>query len=239
MNENTKNTRNAPLKGQVSQPNATSLLIFIAVMFTSALLIANVMANYMFTFPILGIAVDGGFFLFPLTYILSDLVSEVYGYKWSRRIAWTSLAVNAVFALLIIMLVRLPSPEWFADEAQAFSAALGNSWRIVVASLIAYCVGDLADDRIFRHLRKKHENMKGFFFRALASSLVGHILDTTLFCIIAFAYIPFIRFDEIVPWADIPNMIILGICLKWGYEWAVIPITYRVTKWARRKEGLE
>jgi len=196
-------------------------------MFTSALLMANVMANYMFRigpFP-----VDGGFFMFPLTYILSDIISEVYGYKWSRRIAWTSLAINAVFALMIRLLFILPSPDWF--DTDPFQTALGGSWRIVVASLIAYCIGDLVDDRIFRALRSKHENMKGFVFRALASSLAGHILDTVLFCLIAFAFI--------VPWLDMPGMIILGICLKWGYEWAVIPITYRVTKIVRRKEGLE
>jgi hypothetical protein len=246
VNTNKTNERNSPLKGQVSGNGATPILIIAAIMFTSALLIANVMANYMFRigpFP-----VDGGFFMFPLTYILSDLISEVYGYRWSRRIAWTSLAINAMFALLIIMLVRLPSAGFAVESNEFFSAALGNTWRIVVASLIAYCVGDLVDDRIFRYLRAKTENMKGFAFRALASSLAGHILDTTLFCIIAFAYIPFIGLGEVVPWvapegmewySGIFGMILLGIIMKWGYEWAVIPITYRVTKWARKKEGLE
>jgi len=205
--------------------------MFIAVIFVSSLLMANIMANYMFV--IFKWSVDGGFFLFPLTYILSDVVSEVYGYKWSRRIAWTSLAINAVFALLIKLLVTLPTPEHF--DGSAFEIALSGSWRIVLASLIAYCVGDLADDRIFRALRKGRDSMKGFAFRALASSLVGHILDTTLFCTIAFA--PAFGMDGI-PWGDLPGMIILGICLKWTYEWLALPLSYRVVKWARQKEGL-
>jgi hypothetical protein len=133
----------------------------------------------------------------------------------------------------------MPAPEWYIEETSAFRLALGNSWRIVVASLIAYCVGDLADDRLFRYFRKKHENMKGFAFRALASSLAGHILDTTLFCTIAFGSFAAIGLETNIPWSGIPGMILLGICLKWGYEWAVLPITYRVTKWARKKEGLE
>jgi len=226
---NKSQTRNTPLKGQVAGNSATPLLVIIGIIFTSALLMANVMANYMFrigSFP-----VDGGFFMFPLTYVLSDIISEVYGYKWSRRIAWTSLAVNALFALSIIMLVRLPSADFAVESNEFFRLALGNTWRIVTASLIAYCVGDLADDRIFRYLRQKHENMNGFAFRALASSLAGHILDTILFCTIAFA------FD--MPWSSLGRMIILGICLKWGYEWLIIPITYKATKWVRRKEGLE
>jgi uncharacterized PurR-regulated membrane protein YhhQ (DUF165 family) len=73
--------------------------------------------------------------------------------------------------------------------------------------------------------------MKGFAFRALASSLAGHILDTILFCTIAFAFL--------MPLSDLGRMIALGIAMKWGYEWAVIPITYKATKWVRRKEGLE
>jgi hypothetical protein len=231
--------RNTPLKGQVTAGGAPTLLIFIGIIFTSALLIANVMANYMFRIGPFN--VDGGFFMFPLTYVLSDIISEVYGYKWSRRIAWTSLAVNAAFALLIIMLVRLPSPDWFAESGgqEAFRAALGNSWRIVVASLIAFCVGDLADDRIFRLLRKNHEDMKGFAFRALVSSLAGHILDTILFCVIAFGSFAAIGLGTDMPWSTLPGMIGLGIAMKWAYEWAVIPITYKTTKWVRRKEGLE
>jgi len=133
--------------------------------------------------------------------------------------------------------VRLPYPGWegAGDDAANFAAALGNSWRIVLASLVAYCVGDLVDDRIFRRLRERSqkkygdENIKGFAFRALFSSLIGHILDTNIFVFIAFAFI--------MPWDALPGMIILGIIIKWAYEWAVIPVTFRVAKWVRAKEN--
>jgi len=214
------------------------LLMYLSAAFVAALLISNVIANHMLVF--IRWPIDAGALTFPITYILSDVFSEVYGYKWSRRIAWTSLAINAVFALIIILIVRLPQPEWY--DGTYFSNALGNSWRIVVASLVAYCVGDFADDRIFRHLRQrsnakhatskvklsKNKSMRGFAFRALISSLVGHILDTNLFVFIAFAFI--------VPWDELPGMIILGIIIKWAYEWAVIPITFKVAKWVGKKE---
>jgi hypothetical protein len=114
----------------------------------------------------------------------------------------------------------LPSPEWF--ETAFFEQALGNSWRIVVASLVAFCIGDLIDDRIFRNMKRKHETMKGFAVRALTSSFFGHVVDTILFIMIAFAFI--------VPWNEIPGMIALGIVLKFAYECAIIPLTYKVTK---------
>ena len=208
------------------------LLVYLSLIFVAFLLISNVTANHMLVF--IRWPVDAGSLTFPVTYIISDVISEVYGYKWSRRIAWTSLAVNAVFALIIMLIVRLPQPEWY--EGEHFANALANSWRIVAASLIAYCVGDLADDRVFRRLRERNrrkykgkENMNGFAVRALISSLVGHILDTNIFIFIAFAFI--------VPWNELPGMIIVGIVIKWVYEWAVIPITYSVTKWVGEKES--
>ncbi|MCL1843325.1 MAG: queuosine precursor transporter [Defluviitaleaceae bacterium] len=222
------------------------LLMYLSVVFVAMLLISNVISNHMIVF--IRWTIDAGTITFPITYIISDVLSEVYGYKWARRVAWTSLAINAVFALIILTIVRLPSPQFYlyanADEYGVvhFAHALANSWRIVLASLVAYCIGDLADDRIFRHLREKNrvkyagkENMKGFAFRALASSLVGHILDTNIFVFIAFAPVAFLT-DTGVPWGALPEMIAVGIILKWAYEWAIIPITFRVTKWVHKKE---
>jgi len=219
-------------------PRAFSpLLMYLSAAFVAALLISNVIANHMLMF--FNWSIDAGTLTFPITYILSDVFSEVYGYKWSRRIAWTSLAINALFALIIMLIVRLPQPQWY--DGTYFTVALGNSWRIVVASLVAYCVGDLVDDRIFRRLRarrlekakakaapKKNEEVRSFAFRALISSLVGHVLDTNLFVFIAFAFI--------VPWNQLPGMIVLGILVKWAYEWALIPVTYKVAKWVKSKE---
>ncbi|MCL2576768.1 MAG: queuosine precursor transporter [Defluviitaleaceae bacterium] len=217
---------------------SSPLLMYLSVMFVAVLVISNVIANHMIQ---LGpFSVDAGTLTFPVTYILSDVISEVYGYKWSRRIAWTALGLNAAFALLIILIVRLPQPEWY--DGIYFANALSNSWRIVIASLLAFCIGDLVDDRIFRYFREKNrvkyegkENMRGFAFRALISSLAGHIIDSNIFVFIAFAPVVFLA-DTGIPWYALPGMILVNILLKWGYEWAVIPITYRVTKWVGTKE---
>ena len=226
---------------QTPHPAVTPLLVYLSVAFVAALVISNVIANHMLQ---LGpFSVDAGTLTFPVLYILSDVISEVYGYRWSRRIAWTALAINAVFALLIILVVRMPQPAWY--DGTYFATALGNSWRIVVASLLAFCIGDLVDDKIFRNLRERNrkkyhgkENMRGFAFRALVSSLAGHILDSNIFVLIAFAPVFFLA-DTGIPWYALPGMIFINICLKWAYEWAVIPITYRVTEWAGKVESGE
>ena len=216
--------RNWFFKPGPDETPASPLLMFLSVLYVSTLLISNVIANHML--QIFRWSVDAGTLTFPITYIISDILSEVYGYKWSRRVAWTSLAINAVFALLIRLIIILPQPEWY--DGTFFITALGNSWRIVVASLIAYCIGDLVDDRIFRRMKRKHETMKGFALRALTSSFIGHCLDTTIFCMIAFAFI--------VPWPALPGMIIVGICLKFAYEIIVIPVTWRITKAVKEHE---
>ena len=217
------------------ETKATPLLVFLATVFVGTLLISNVIANHML--QIFQWTVDAGALTFPITYIISDILSEVYGYKWSRRIAWTALAINAVFALLIRLIVIFPQPDWY--DGVYFRAALGGSWRIVLASLIAYCAGDWVDDRIFRHMKRKHKTMKGFALRALTSSFSGHCLDTTLFCLIAFAPVMPGSPLSAVPWRVLPGMIGVGIALKFAYECAVIPLTWRITKVVKEHEDTD
>jgi uncharacterized integral membrane protein (TIGR00697 family) len=221
--------RNWFLYPKPDETKASPLLMFLATVFVGTLLISNVLANHML--QIFHWAADAGALTFPVTYIISDILSEVYGYKWSRRVAWTSLAINALFALLVYLVIALPQPQWY--DGSFFVAALGNSWRIVAASLVAYCVGDLADDRIFRRMKRNYETMKGFALRALISSFAGHCIDTTLFCYIAFA--PVID-GGTVPWSQLPGMIVVGVCIKFAYECAVIPITYRIAKAVKKHE---
>jgi hypothetical protein len=203
------------------------LLIIFSGLFGGVLLISNILANHMLV--LWRFTVDAGTITFPLVYILSDVIQEVYGYKAVRRTAYIALAANALMALLIKLVVLLPQPEWY--DGTYFEMALNNSWRIVAASLIALWLGDLADNRVFRHMKKANPgSMTGFMKRALTSSLVGHVVDTNLFVIIAFLFV--------IPLNELPGMILVGICLKWAYEWCILPVTVRLIKWANKKEEL-
>jgi len=202
------------------EPIISPLLVVLSTIFTGILLISNILANNLLSIG--GIIIDGGTLVFSLTYVLSNIISEVYGYKWTRRTSWLSLLLSGVMALLIKLVSILPSPEWYESF---FALALDNTWRIVLASLSAWCLGMFINDRVFHHLRldfQKQKTVKGFVPRALASSLCGNIVDTTVFCFIAFTFI--------VPSGDLFRMIIAGIIIKTAYELVLTPVTYKLVK---------
>lgn len=200
------------------------LMVSLAVFFVSCLIISNILANQML--QVWKWSLDAGTLLFPVTYILSDVFSEVYGYRWSRRVTWWAAGMNILFALLVALSSALPNPEWF--DSSHFETALNSSFRIVAASVISYVVGDFVNDRVFRRLKRKHQGMEGFKVRAFLSSLCGQVVDSTLFVIIAFL------FD--MPLLEIGPMIALNIVAKTGYELVILPITFKVTQHIQRKE---
>lgn len=200
------------------------LLVRLVVIFTSCLVISNILANRLI--QVGPWSLDAGNLLFPVTYILSDMFSEVYGYKWSRRVTWWAASMNLLFAVLVAITNVLPAPDYF--DPIPFKTALGGSFRIIVASLVSYVVGDLVNDKVFRKMRKGKSTMQGFTFRAFMSSLVGQIVDSTLFVTIAFL--------GTMPLVDLVVMIVLNIVVKVGYEALVLPVTYKVTQAIHIKE---
>ena len=201
------------------------LLVRLTVLFTSCLIISNILANRMI--QVGPWSVDAGTLLFPVTYILSDMFSEVYGYTWSRRVTWWAASMNLLFALLVALTNKLPSPDYF--DPSPFQVALGSSFRIVVASILSYVMGDLVNDLVFRQMRKGKKALQGFKWRALVSSFVGQIVDSTLFVAIAFF--------GTMPVADLVSMIYLNIVAKVGYEIIILPLTYKVTRAVHRIEN--
>ena len=201
------------------------LLVYIVGIYIASLLIANVLANQMIV--VIRWTASAGILTFPITYILASILAEVYGYKWARRAAWSALALNALMAGLIWLTLILPNPAWFDDTY--FLNALGNSWRIVLASLSAFTIGKLANDRLFVYLKKGRENLEGFKFRAMVSSLLGHTLDSSIFTVVAFSFV--------LDWHVLPSVIIVSIVLKWSYEWLALPLTTWFVKKVKKYEA--
>ena len=201
------------------------LLVYIVGIYIASLLIANVLANQMIV--VLNWTASAGILTFPITYILASILAEVYGYKWARRAAWSALSLNALMAGLIWLTLVLPNPVWFDD--MYFFNAVGNSWRIVLASLSAFTIGKLANDRLFSHLKKDREGLEGFWFRAMISSLLGHTLDSSIFTMVAFSFV--------IGWHILPSMIIVSISLKWSYEWLALPLTAWLVKKVKAYEA--
>ena len=211
----------------MNNKKVSSILLTLCVVFVSCIIMSNVLANE--TLQLYKWSLDAGIFLFPITYILSDIFSEVYGYKWSRRVTWMAVTLNLIFSLLILLACKLPHPIWF--DGSHFELALCGSFRIVLASAISYQCGDLINDIIFKNMKKNHSDSKGFIGRAIVSSLWGECVDSTLFVMIAFL--------GTMPFSEIFPMIMMNIICKTGYEVMICPLTNIIMKKIKKLEDVE
>ncbi len=208
----------------------------ISATFVGILLISNVVAVKPIAFGAitlggfsLPMVFDGGVFLFPLAYVLGDVLAEVYGLKASRRAIFTAFGL-ALVASLTIFVVQISPPASGWENQEAFAAVLGFVPRIVAASLIAFLIGQLMNAWVLDRMRRR---TSGRFLRTrlIASTLVGQFFDTLIFCTIAFA--------GVITGIDFVMYIVLGYVVKVLAEVVLLPITTRVIKRIRAAEVRE
>lgn len=169
---------------------------------------------------------DGATVLFPLSYIFGDILTEVYGFKRSRLVVWSGFIACAFMVLIYWLIGILPSaPDWGNQEA--YNAILGQTPRIVLASLIAYFCGEFANSFILAKMKILTKGRK-LWLRTIGSTLVGQAVDTSLFVAIAFA--------GTIPLAALTHMAISNYVFKTSFEAAVTPLTYGVCGWLKRVE---
>jgi len=199
----------------------------ITAFFVAVLLISNVASTKIldlgwFTF-------DGGTLLFPLSYIFGDILTEVYGYKRSRKVIWLGFVSALVMSLVFIIVGKLPpASDW--PYQQAYENILGLTARIVVASLCAYLVGEFSNSFILAKLKLATKG-KYLWVRTIGSTLVGQVLDTIIFVLIAFW--------GVLPPALVISVIISNYIFKCGVEILFTPITYRAVNWLKSKERID
>ncbi len=210
--------------------NISFLQLALTLLFVVSLLISNVIASKQVLLPF-GIVMTGAVFIFPITYILSDLFSEVYGYRWSRLTCYMGFAANLFMVMVFSLVIITPAPSFWTNQ-EAFQAVLGNTPRILFASLLAFVIGDLINDRVFKRMKEKHPtDHKGFGWRAIISSFVGEAIDSLIFLPIAFL--------GQMPINNLAVMLIVQVLIKTGYEIIILPITYKavhaVSKYEQRQ----
>jgi uncharacterized integral membrane protein (TIGR00697 family) len=198
----------------------SQLQTILTAVFVGALLISNIIAGKQLQLPF-GITMTGAVIVFPITYILSDLFSEVYGYRWSRLTCYLAFAINIFMAIVFAIAIETPAPGYWQNQ-EAFAIVLGNTPRILFASLTAFVAGDFINDRVFRRMKAKHpDSHKCFGARSIVSSIAGAIVDSAIFIPIAF-----------IGMMPLDVLIIMGItqvCLKLLYELLVLPLNRYVT----------
>lgn len=196
----------------------------IMALFVAVLLISNVASSKMldlgpFTF-------DGGTILFPISYIFGDILTEVYGYRRSRRVIWTGFACSALAAITFMIVGALPPARgWELQES--YRAILGQTPRIVLASLIAYFAGEFSNSFVLAKM-KILTGGRWLWTRTIGSTLVGEGVDTLLFVIIAFA--------GVYPPALLVSVIVSNYVFKTGIEITATPLTYQIVRRLKRAE---
>ena len=204
----------------------SNLLLILIIIFTISFLISNIITIKQISLPF-GITMTSAVILFPIVYILSDVFSEVYGYRWSRNTRYIAFASNLFMVLIFTLAIKLPSASTFAGQ-EALVQTLGSTPRVLFASLLAYLVGDFVNDIVFDKIKKKHNDTKGFGIRAILSSLFGELVDSSIFLPIVFL--------GTLPIKVIITMAITQVILKVSYEIVMLPITKIVVKKAKAYE---
>ncbi|WIK65251.1 queuosine precursor transporter [Gleimia hominis] len=211
-----------------SRVRPTRLYDFIAVAFVALLLLSNIAATKLIAFD-LGFwkpIFDGGAVLFPLTYILGDVLSEVYGFaKASRVIAWGF--GFSILASLTFWLVGIAPPGPGYENQAAFVAVLGFVPRIVAASIAGYLAGQLLNAWVLVKIKQRWGS-KHLWARLIGSTVVGEFADTLIFCTIAFY--------GIITGADFLNYLLVGYFYKVGVEVVCLPLTYPTIAVVKRVE---
>ena len=208
--------------------NKVSVLYMMAgILFAACLLISNILASkIMMVGPW---AAPAGVLVFPLAYIINDVITEVWGYGKARLIIWAGFAVNllAVFFFSIGILATA-APFW--EGQQAFASVLGNTPRIVAASLLAYLVGSFLNAWVMSKFKIMTRG-KGFSLRAVLSTLVGEGADSAIFITVAFS--------GIFPVPALLTMVVTQAMIKTVFEIVILPLTVLIVKKVKKAEGID
>lgn len=199
----------------------------ITALFVAALLISNVAATKVTL--VLGLTVTGGVFIFPLSYIFGDILTEVYGFRRSRMVIWTGFVAAALMSGIFLLVGALPGdPHWVEQGGQqAWDLLLGQTPRIVLGSLVAYWAGEFLNSYVLARMKVR---TAGRFMgaRFIGSTLVGEGVDTALFVLVAFG--------GVLPGPLIQSIILSNYVVKVAVEILLLPVTYRVVAFLKRVE---
>lgn len=171
---------------------------------------------------------DGAFFLFPISYVIGDVIAEVYGFAAARRAVFTGFGIALLAVASFYIAIWLPAADFY-DMQDTFSAVLGLLPRIVAASLTGYVVGQLLNAWVLQKMKDRFGTER-LWARLIGSTIVGEFADTLLFCSIAAGVIGIATAGEFV------NYVVVGFLWKTLMEVILLPITYPTIAWVRRTE---
>lgn len=205
-----------------------SITFFLAgVLFTSCLLISNLISSKIIALG--SWYVPAGVMIFPLSYIINDVVAEVWGYKKVRFIIWTGFLMNLLAVLFYAISVKWPAAPFWQNQ-EAFASVLSSTPRIAAASLLAYLVGSFLNAYVMSTLKIRSRG-RNFSLRAILSTLLGEGADSAVFITVAFA--------GIIPLSQLPVMVLTQAIIKTLFEIVLLPVTIYVVQLIKKVDNTD
>ncbi len=198
--------------------------MLMGILFSMCLVLSNILAVKQF--EIFGFPSTAGLIIFPISYVINDCITEVWGFRKARLIIWIAFAVNFLAILLFQASVALtPAPHWTMQTS--YASVLAQTPRIALASLLAFLVGSFLNSYVMSKMKILHKGKK-FGQRAVASTLVGELADTLVFTTIGFLFV--------IPTSVVFQIIVVETIAKTLFEILVLPITRRVVNYVKLTE---
>ena len=181
--------------------------------------------------PYFGYVIFGaGILFFPISYFFSDILTEVYGYAHDRRAVWAGFTALLFAAVMSLVVIQLPpaSGDYMDGYQKGLETVFGNTWRIVLASIVAFWAGSLVNAYVMAKMKIMTAG-RHLWMRTIGSTAAGELIDSSLFYMTAFY--------GIWPTEQVIAVAIAQYFLKTGWEVVMTPVTYRVVAWLKKKEA--
>lgn len=203
------------------------LFLFFATLFTVCLIISNLFAVK--PFSVGPVSFTGAILLFPVSYIVNDIVSEVWGFRRAKTLIWMAFAFNFFAVLMGFIVDSLPgAPWWNGTASEGFHSVFGLAPRVAAASFLAFLVGSFVNATVMSKMKVRSEG-RNFTLRAVVSTLLGEACDSLIFFPIALA-------GAVIPWNQMPLFVLWQVGLKTAYEIIILPVTIRIVRRVKEHE---
>ncbi len=207
--------------------NLSPIFVLAGIIFTVCLVIANITAQK--TITILGLSTTADIIIFPISYVINDLIAEVWGFKKARLVIWMGFLINFFIVIVFQLSILIPANEFYSHST-AFAQILGSTLRITSASFIAFLIGSFVNAYVMSRMKIMQKG-KGFSIRAIVSTLAGESIDSLFFFTIAFT--------GLMPYSVVLIMTLHNAFIKTVYEILVLPLTSFLVKRVKKIEGVD
>ena len=201
--------------------------LLIAMVFVTCLITANIIAVKLVS--VFGLVLPSAVIIFPISYIFSDVLTEVYGYRRARQVIWLGFLCNLIVVIAIWVGQVMPPASFWNGQA-AYERILGYTPRLLAASFLAYLVGEFSNSFVLAKMKIATRG-KWLWTRTIGSTLVGEGLDSLVFITLAFV--------GTIPLANLASAIVTQWLVKSAYEAVATPLTYWVVNFLKREEGID